>query len=94
MNMKTSQESAVVSLGERISTGNEQADYILQGGFPANSINIGRLAPQVMYYFKAYADLLKAGRIALGDKVHFVVPTGNFGDILAGSEPGLAGVGA
>ena len=50
----------------------------------ANSINIGRLAPQVMYYFKAYADLVKGGRIAVGDKVHFVVPTGNFGDILAG----------
>ena len=50
----------------------------------ANSINIGRLAPQVMYYFKAYGDLVKSGRIAVGDKVHFVVPTGNFGDILAG----------
>ena len=50
----------------------------------ANSINIGRLAPQVVYYFRAYGDLLKAGRIALGDKVNFVVPTGNFGDILAG----------
>ncbi len=50
----------------------------------ANSINIGRLAPQVVYYFKAYADLLRRGRIAEGDKVEFVVPTGNFGDILAG----------
>lgn len=50
----------------------------------ANSINIGRLAPQVMYYFKAYADLVNAGRIETGDEVHFVVPTGNFGDILAG----------
>ncbi len=50
----------------------------------ANSINIGRLAPQVVYYFKAYAELLKVGRIALGDLVDFVVPTGNFGDILAG----------
>lgn len=50
----------------------------------ANSINIGRLAPQVVYYFKAYADLLKQGRITLGDKVDYVVPTGNFGDILAG----------
>ena len=50
----------------------------------ANSINIGRLAPQVVYYFKAYADLLRANRIALGDSVDFVVPTGNFGDILAG----------
>lgn len=50
----------------------------------ANSINIGRLAPQVMYYFKAYADLLAAGRIGMGEEVCFVVPTGNFGDILAG----------
>lgn len=50
----------------------------------ANSINIGRLAPQVVYYFRAYADLVQAGRIRVGEKVHFVVPTGNFGDILAG----------
>ena len=50
----------------------------------ANSINIGRLAPQVMYYFRAYKDLLAAGKIRLGDKVNFSVPTGNFGDILAG----------
>ncbi len=50
----------------------------------ANSINIGRLAPQVMYYFRAYRDLLDAGKIALGDEVNFSVPTGNFGDILAG----------
>ncbi len=50
----------------------------------ANSINIGRLAPQLVYYFKAYADLVRAGRTAVGDKADFVVPTGNFGDILAG----------
>ena len=50
----------------------------------ANSINIGRLAPQITYYFKAYADLLGRGQIAMGDKVNFCVPTGNFGDILAG----------
>ena len=50
----------------------------------ANSINIGRLAPQVMYYFKAYKDLLDSGKIYLGDEVNFCVPTGNFGDILAG----------
>ena len=50
----------------------------------ANSINIGRLAPQVAYYFKAYCDLVLRGEIALGDQVNFVVPTGNFGDILAG----------
>ncbi len=49
----------------------------------ANSINFGRLAPQIVYYFSAYADLLAAGKIALGDPVNFVVPTGNFGNILA-----------
>ena len=50
----------------------------------ANSINIGRLAPQVTYYFKAYRDLLDRNAIKLGDEVNFCVPTGNFGDILAG----------
>ena len=50
----------------------------------ANSINIGRLAPQIMYYFRSYKDLLDAGKITLGDEVNFSVPTGNFGDILAG----------
>ena len=50
----------------------------------ANSINIGRLAPQVVYYFRAYADLVRRGTVKVGDKVDYVVPTGNFGDILAG----------
>ena len=58
----------------------------------ANSINIGRLAPQITYYFKAYADLLKRGQIAMGDKVNFCVPTGNFGDILAGYLAKLLGL--
>lgn len=50
----------------------------------ANSINIGRLVPQIAYYFKAYGELLNKNEIKMGDKVNFVVPTGNFGDILAG----------
>ncbi len=50
----------------------------------ANSINIGRLAPQIVYYYKSYCDLVAADEIKMGDKVNFVVPTGNFGDILAG----------
>ena len=50
----------------------------------ANSINWGRLVPQIVYYFAAYAQLVKAGRIAFGDEADFCVPTGNFGDILAG----------
>ena len=58
----------------------------------ANSINIGRLAPQVTYYFKAYRDLLDRGTIALGEEVNFCVPTGNFGDILAGYLAKLLGL--
>lgn len=50
----------------------------------ANSINWGRLVPQIVYYFSAWADLLKDGRIQKGEKINFVVPTGNFGNILAG----------
>ena len=50
----------------------------------ANSINIGRLAPQLVYYFLAYASLVREGRITAGEPVDYVVPTGNFGDILAG----------
>lgn len=50
----------------------------------ANSINIGRLAPQVTYYFDAYAQLVNKGALTQGQKVTFCVPTGNFGDVLAG----------
>lgn len=50
----------------------------------ANSINIGRLCPQAVYYFYSYCKLVNSGVIKLNDKVNFVVPTGNFGNILAG----------
>lgn len=50
----------------------------------ANSINWGRVLPQVVYYISSYCDLVRDGRISMGDKVNFCVPTGNFGDILAG----------
>ena len=50
----------------------------------ANSMSFGRLVPQVVYYFSSYIDLVNEGAIQLGDKVDYVVPTGNFGDILAG----------
>ncbi|MBQ8945071.1 MAG: threonine synthase [Clostridia bacterium] len=49
----------------------------------ANSINWGRLVPQVVYYISAYCDMVIKGKVKLGDKVNFVVPTGNFGNILA-----------
>ena len=48
----------------------------------ANSMNVGRLVPQVVYYVYAYAQLVKAGHIQNGDKVNFTVPTGNFGNVL------------
>lgn len=54
--------------------------YILSS---ANSINWGRLAPQIVYYFSAYCDLLTRGDIKLGDKINVCVPTGNFGNIFA-----------
>lgn len=50
----------------------------------ANSINWGRLLPQIVYYFSAYCDCVKRCEIKLGDEIIFSVPTGNFGDILAG----------
>jgi len=50
----------------------------------ANSINLGRLLPQIIYYFKGYAQLLRDNEIELGERVDFCVPTGNFGNILAG----------
>ena len=49
----------------------------------ANSINWGRLLPQIVYYFSAYSDLLKVGKVQLGQEINIVVPTGNFGNILA-----------
>lgn len=49
----------------------------------ANSMNIGRLVPQIVYYVYAYAQLVKTGQITAGEKVNFTVPTGNFGNILA-----------
>ena len=50
----------------------------------ANSMNIGRLIPQIAYYFSAYGQLVNKGKIQVGDVLNFAVPTGNFGDILAG----------
>ena len=50
----------------------------------ANSINIGRLVPQIVYYFYSYIKLVESGAVKMHDKVNFAVPTGNFGNILAG----------
>ena len=63
------------------------AEELTRRGFflsSANSINWGRLLPQIVYYFSAYCDYVNAGKIAAGDRIVFCVPTGNFGNILAG----------
>ena len=62
------------------------AEYMDERGFQfssANSINIGRLVPQIVYYVYAYVKLLKEEKINSGEKINVVVPTGNFGNILA-----------
>ena len=64
----------------------ELAQTMDQAGFQfssANSINIGRLVPQIVYYVYAYAQLLKEGQIKENEVINVVVPTGNFGNILA-----------
>ncbi len=71
---------------KKIFTNEDYKAQLAQKGFmlsSANSINWGRLAPQIVYYFSAYCDMLKNGEITNGDKINIVVPTGNFGNILA-----------
>jgi len=71
---------------KRIFTSNEMAETLNSRGVSlssANSINWGRLVPQIVYYFSSYADLIKNGEITEGEKINVVVPTGNFGNILA-----------
>ncbi len=65
----------------------ELAERLAKDGYvfsSANSINWGRLVPQIVYYFSAYADAMEDGHIKPGEFINFVVPTGNFGNILAG----------
>ena len=69
--------------------------YLAEKGFrfsSANSINIGRLVPQMVYYYYAYAQLAQSGEIKVGDKINIVVPTGNFGNILAAYYASLMGL--
>ena len=71
------------------------AEVLNEKGFQlssANSINIGRLVPQVVYYVYAYVKLADAGKITMGDEIDFVVPTGNFGNILAGYYAKMIGL--
>lgn len=58
----------------------------------ANSINWGRLLPQIVYYISAYCDMVNADKIKLGDQINVVVPTGNFGNILASYYASIMGL--
>ena len=72
---------------KRIFADRELASRLAERGVvlsSANSINVGRLAPQVTYYFDSYAQLVRRGVVRMGEEVTFCVPTGNFGDVLAG----------
>lgn len=71
---------------KRIFADNDMKEYLAANSMEfssANSINFGRLVPQIVYYVSAYCDLIKSGKIAYGEKFNVVVPTGNFGNILA-----------
>lgn len=71
---------------KKIFTDKNFENKIVEKGYKmssANSINWGRLAPQIAYYISSYVDLIASEEISLGDKIDFVVPTGNFGNILA-----------
>ena len=71
---------------KKIFSDKAMAEKLNENGYflsSANSINWGRLAPQIAYYVSAYCDLVAEGKIALGDKMNVCVPTGNFGNIFA-----------
>ena len=80
---------------KRIFSSDEVARELNEKGYflsSANSINWGRLAPQIVYYVSAYCDLLNKGTIKYGDKINVTVPTGNFGNIFAAYLAKLMGL--
>lgn len=80
---------------KRIFSDIRTAEALAEKGYflsSANSINWGRLVPQVVYYFSAYCDLVNQGAISVGDRIDFCVPTGNFGNIFAAYTAKLMGL--
>lgn len=80
---------------KQIFSDKDAVEYLNGKGYffsSANSINWGRLAPQIVYYVSAYCDLLNSGEIALGDRINVCVPTGNFGNIFAAYLAKLMGL--
>ena len=84
-------QTGVKNIFNNIEIANElnEKGYFLSS---ANSINFGRLAPQIVYYVKAYCDLLSQNEIEFGEKINICVPTGNFGNILAAYIAKLMGL--
>ena len=81
-NFDDAQSAVMVAFNSR-----ELNDFASANGYQlssANSINIGRLLPQIVYYYVSYVRLIERKEITLGEEINFSVPTGNFGDILAG----------
>lgn len=76
-------QSAVKSIFTNAEIKNQLAEKNMMFS-SANSINWGRLVPQIVYYFSTYCDMLAMGKISAGEPINVVVPTGNFGNILAG----------
>lgn len=80
---------------KQIFSDKDAVEYLNGKGYffsSANSINWGRLAPQIVYYVSAYCDLLNSGEITLGDRINVCVPTGNFGNIFAAYLAKLMGL--
>ncbi len=80
---------------KRIFSDNAAVEHLNEKGYffsSANSINWGRLAPQIVYYVSAYCDMLNSGDIKMGDKINVCVPTGNFGNIFAAYLAKLMGL--
>ena len=80
---------------KKIFADSEMAKALDENGYffsSANSINWGRLVPQIVYYVSAYCDLVNEGKISIGDEINFCVPTGNFGNIFAAYLAKLMGL--
>ena len=80
---------------KKIFSDDEAKQKLLEGGYilsSANSINWGRLAPQIVYYISAYCDLIASGDITFGEEINVCVPTGNFGNIFAAYLAKLMGL--
>ena len=80
-NFDDAQSAVKVAFGDKVKESDQTSYFSLSS---ANSINVGRLIPQIVYYFHSYFELIRNKEIEMGDQVNFCVPSGNFGNCLAG----------